>query len=872
MVFNIEINSIKSLVKDYKSVPEDLIADLVDICKYHSKLPINECPVNFNFDPNERKQLIAAILRLSDELDMDSNRVSLETVKIFRLSPNNAIYWWLHNLTKIIFFSDNVISIKIRLNPKDNAKFGSLVHKAFITEFKAKNRPILTILKRNSMPITINGESEVIDDNYAEELPQEIVATLKAMQEKVDPLMALAHELRTWLGAIRYEVSEPQRIDDRTIDMIATQEQSALRNRVLVRCIDGEIVESDVDTLEEILDRKIPRGWLISDKRVSQHARNRALEDEDLQVDNLSDFLRNLWRPYIDALDSIVKNDRIHELYVDPGCYKLVLDKDGQPISRDEHSSLDMYIDEWLKERGRIHISLLGEFGTGKTWFCRHYAFRQMERYLKDPTNERLPLLITLRNFAKAMTPQQLINDVLLEQYNLPFIGSAYEIFQEMNRQGKLLIILDGFDEMARQVDYQTIVDNFRELATLVDANSKVILTSRTEYFHYSKESEKILGGKEYGRRTIVLSPPKFDVLYLENFNEEQIREAINRRLGSEKGSIIADKILKTLNLSEMARKPVLVELLLAVLDEVNEDVLEDPAHVYLYATNKLLLLNIDTKRTFTTTASKLFFLCELAWEMIKTDQLRIHYTDIPSRIKNYFGNQIRDKHELDNWDFDLRSQTLLHRDAAGYYEFSHKSLTEFFVAFKFASELGCTKSIFASTYCEANGIPCKLFAEQKDIIELAKTFGLIRLKEFRMRYIFRFLMKMVDLDRISARLWNLIDQTKERTYDSVKYTGGNAATILRFLEESFDERDLSNAILGGADLRGLNLVKTNLSNCDLTFASLILSGFAKETLRFAKFDNTEMVIFAIFDEMDANYLIHRECGGSRIPHPLGWG
>ncbi len=65
--------------------------------------------------------------------------------------------------------------------------------------------------------------------------------------------------------------------------------------------------------------------------------------------------------------------------------------------------------------------------------------------------------------------------------FSIPFVGSAFEVFQEMNRRGKLLLILDGFDEMARQVDYQTVVDNFWELAKLVEEESKVILTSRTE-------------------------------------------------------------------------------------------------------------------------------------------------------------------------------------------------------------------------------------------------------------------------------------------------------------------------------------------------------------------------------------------------------
>jgi len=162
-------------------------------------------------------------------------------------------------------------------------------------------------------------------------------------------------------------------------------------------------------------------------------------------------------------------------------------------------------------------------------------------------------------------------------------------------------------------------------------------------------------------------------------------------------------------NLAEMARKPILLELLLAALDEVSPDVLENPTQVYLYATNKLLLRNISAEKTFTSTADKLYFLCELAWEMINSNQLRIHYIEIPERIKTYFGHRIKDQHELDTWDYDLRAQTLLHRDAAGYYEFAHKSLAEYFVALKLAAQTGCLDPTFTSAYSEADGKPCEL-------------------------------------------------------------------------------------------------------------------------------------------------------------------
>jgi WD40 repeat protein len=658
----------------------------------------------------------------------------------------------------------------------------------------------------------------------------------------VTPLQNLADEVLTWLRAIRYKVSEPKQHADNMIDLLATLDEGAIKQRVLVRCVGGEIKKAHVDELDGILDRETPQGWLISDKRVSSSARKRASEKGGCKVFNLSEFLQQMiWGKYFGALTELVEKDRIPRLYVDLRCYKLEPGKEEHQAGHDPRGSLDAYMDEWLTERGKMHISLLGEFGAGKTWFCRHYAHRQLERFLKDPAKERLPLLITLRMFAKAMTAQQLINDALLEQYKLPFVGSAYEVFQEMNRRGKILLILDGFDEMARQVDYQTVVDNFWELAKLVEEGSKVILTSRTEYFRWAEESEKILGGEEFGRRTIVLEPPKFEVLYVEPFNDEEIRDVIVRRLGEENGKVVADKVLNTSNLAEMARKPILVELLLAALDEVSADVLENQAQVYLYATDKLLLRNITAKKTFTSTADKLYFLCELAWEMIRSGELRIHYTSIPDRIKTYFGDQIKDQHELDTWDFDLRAQTLLHRDAAGYYEFAHKSLAEYFVAFRFAAELGCMAKQFRQTYSEADGKPSKIPFEQKEIKDLAQTFGLMKLNDERLVAVNDLLLEMLIDDAVS-RWWEVLEGTKGKSPGQVNYAGSNIVRLLRERGESFKGARLAQSVLTGADLSNMNLIDADLRGVCLREANLENCVLANADLRGADLSKAEGV------------------------------
>lgn len=347
----------------------------------------------------------------------------------------------------------------------------------------------------------------------------------------------LASEVETWLQAMGYRVSGRQSLGDDRVEMVAEMDKGTIRQRLLIRCLDGEADVQRVAALADaVRERGFAEGWAIADRRVASSARELARDNTALRVFNLAEFMRLTFGPYFDALTELVEESHIPEYYVDLGCCKIVTDAEGREVRRERYEIIDDYIDDWLKERGKMHISILGGFGTGKTWFCRHYAYRQLQRYLSDPVRERMPLLITLRDFTKAMAAQQLINDALLEKYKLPLVGSAFEVFERMNRRGKLLLILDGFDEMARKVDHQTVVDNFWELASVVVEGSKVLLTSRTEYFRYAQESEKVLRGEEYGRATIVLRPPKFEVLYLEPFSDAQIEEVIVRRVAQRRG------------------------------------------------------------------------------------------------------------------------------------------------------------------------------------------------------------------------------------------------------------------------------------------------------------------------------------------------
>lgn len=172
-----------------KTIPDDLVDDLMDICLYHTKLQITDCPFTLRFDPTGRKQLVAALLRFADELDIDATRVvSVETIKSFSFDPRNAVYWWLHNRTKVVFEEKNVILLTIRLHPDDVAACGSIVHEVFIAEFQRKNEAVLAILRQHGFPIAISAGSGVIPYERVERLPNEIIQALLELRPSYNSL------------------------------------------------------------------------------------------------------------------------------------------------------------------------------------------------------------------------------------------------------------------------------------------------------------------------------------------------------------------------------------------------------------------------------------------------------------------------------------------------------------------------------------------------------------------------------------------------------------------------------------------------------------------------------------------------------------
>ena len=514
----------------------------------------------------------------------------------------------------------------------------------------------------------------------------------------------LTEQLKTWFKTLGYSFGSHEVRNSDYCEWIIKIPARRGFESILVQSIERQAEVKDLNLLKsKVKQHKTDEGWLIAGHRKAQSAIDTANKEENIfcytfdeLLDEHADFTR-----YFNWLESFVKDKKINTDYIPLACRRDIYDqnnkqKTGEERYGKEESWIEGYIDRWLEDPCKEHISILGEFGTGKTWFTHHYAYQLMKKYLEAKDRglrrPRLPLVVHLRDYAKALNSESLFSDFFFRKHEIPLPG--YSAFEQLNRMGKLLLIFDGFDEMADKLDRQKMINNFWELARVVVPGAKTILTCRTEHFPSAREGRDLLNAElKASTAKLTGDPPQFEVLELERFDKAQIQEALLKRTDRQ----TVDLILGHSELLDLASRPVMLEFILEALPDIEANNLIDLSRIYLYAIRAKLERDIKTERTFTSMADKLYFMCELSWEMLTSEKMSLNYRLFPERLKNLFGPVVSEQKDLDHWHYDMMGNTLLIRNDEGDYTPAHRSLLEFFAAFKINAQLGMLPADFTS-------------------------------------------------------------------------------------------------------------------------------------------------------------------------------
>lgn len=736
----------------------------------------------------------------------------------------------------------------------------------------------------------------------------------------------LEKKIRSWFEALGYEFIPGGTRQDDFFDIIIHIPKRGGYDRILTRGVEGEINLNHLDGLcQAVLEYKPNEAWLVADLRISRAAReaieeykkkkelkfsyaaskaiaeyrkHRELELFCYTFDELIDEGVN-FTPYFKWLEEQLKKRGINDkTYVPLACIKQegVNPITGEPIVscyNEADGWIDGYIDRWLDDPDKKHISILGEFGTGKTWFAFHYAGTALKRYQEakrqGKTRPRLPLLIPLRDYTKALNVENVLAWFFFSVHNIPLTNL---VFKQLNSMGKLLLIFDGFDEMAGKVDRRKVIDNFWELAKVVETGAKVILTCRAEHLPKLEKGRSLLNAAllnsietEQPTPTKKLGP-QFEVLELQTLSDNQICQILCSRLQhktlAERDAIV-EQVTRNNKLLDLARRPVMIDLILDALPKIEVGQPVDLSHIYLLAVREKMARDIKAERTFTSAADKLYFLCELSWEMFVTDQMQLNYRKFPDRIRRLFGAVVQQPEEIDHWSYDMMGQSMLTRNADGDYELAHRSFLEFFIAYKLAAQLGVLAPDFVELATESLHIDKKALPQaytwlsyfQRQVDEQGKVIPIAPLKEFstlslnrlfdafkfgeltnRQRDLTKAVLNLLEhmLDRSKTagdRLLKIIKATRGKTEKEVGYVAGYAVTLLLQIDpEALAGEDLSHTVIQGADLTHANLQNTNFTGAYLDdslfkepFGSILSVAFSGEFLAIGS-SNGEICLF----------------------------
>jgi len=672
-----------------------------------------------------------------------------------------------------------------------------------------------------------------------------------SIQEKQCRAFALAQQMKGWFETLGYRFEPYEAWQDDYFEwVIDIPVRRGRYDRILVRGIDGEVGLRDIKALRQSVEvQKADEGWLVTARRISRAAREEIEKEEnhdlgcytfDELLDQDADF-----SGYLDWLEAEIQRRGIEQKYVPLACTKEEIDPDTKQrmgVSRydDRDGWIDGYIDLWLDDPAKEHISVLGEFGTGKTWFAFHYASQALQRYREAQQRgldrPRLPLVIPLRDYAKAVSVESLFSEFFFRKHEVRSL--TYSAFEQLNRMGKLLLIFDGFDEMAARVDRQEMINNFWELAKAVVPGAKVILTCRTEHFPEAREGRALLNAQlQASIANLTGEMPQFEVLELEKFNDDQIRQVL--LLQAE--STTVEQVMGNPQLLDLARRPVMTELILEALPDIESGKPVDMSRVYLYAVRRKMERDIKEERTFTSLAEKLYFLCELSWEMLSTNRMSLNYREFPDRIRRLFGSVVQEEKDLDHWHYDMMGQTMLIRNADGDYMPAHRSLLEFFVAYKFAAELGAIAPDFlelakAQSCLDASREPQDYTWSayfQRTLDDAGRSVAIAPLKNFvsedweRLRSGFgsvplsKAVIELIQpllVEEPQIALFEAIAVTAHKTAPISGYIGGNAVTLLVNRDKfALNAKNLAHTVLQGADLTNANLRDVNLTGADVS-------------------------------------------------------
>lgn len=227
-----------------------------------------------------------------------------------------------------------------------------------------------------------------------------------------------------------------------------------------------------------------------------------------------------------------------------------------EPIDASENEILT-----WVKEKSSRQISILGEYGQGKSVLALKVAYEllsNVEEY------GRFPVLINLGG----ASPRNDSQIDMLAKWAAIYGLNPHAILL-LHKMGKIVLIFDGFDEMDLVVDAGIRFDHFKNLWSFAsEPKSKIIITGRPNFFLDDNELLSSLNVCKEAREM-----PFTDVYYVEKFDKEKIENTLRCFPNDTKSEIVdlLDKSNASGSFSDLISRPSTLFFAASIWEEISQ-------------------------------------------------------------------------------------------------------------------------------------------------------------------------------------------------------------------------------------------------------------------------------------------------------------
>jgi WD40 repeat protein len=618
--------------------------------------------------------------------------------------------------------------------------------------------------------IPINAAIEKIDSNLLKNFIIDAAANDLELVKRVSNILEL----------IGYNTEVTDFLDDKSFDIVATLDEGVARFRLLVICMTGGRTETTKEEMSERIAYQkrhfniheivlIVEDFLPPDisKLVEFYQIKVTTETEFLSlVIGIPNYLKIVFQKWENSYDN---------RYYTP--------LSGQDLKEGiftDVNNVDEYLSKWLEEEGKKNLLIIGKFGSGKTTTCKKFIHSVAQKYQADRTH-RIPILIKLKDH-KRLSIRGLITDLL--QNKLKIRNSNFSVFEKLNSDGRFLLVFDGFDEMEQYRGLSSTYCNLKDLSDCFTDNSKIIVTSRLEYFVEDKNVESIFLSNEF---TQLINTGKFEVLYLEDFNAVQVEDYIKNKMDTIYSKEVIEIINKNDSLNEISRRPILLKLISETPLSVYENTIINLSSLYSnYIERKFERDVFEERPVMLNKEEKINLLSLIAGHIYKNSLLVISLESISKIIHDHYPNESKLELEMFVHDILLNSfLSMTSRERS--FEFSHKSFFEYFIALRIKNEI--RELMLINKYPE-------ILSSRKlyyDILKFLKDFNI----------------NEKDLETV-------ILYTKNKNLEDVMFIGGNIVSLLRLMNYNFSNKNFDDCVFHEANFSNCNLENISLRNCNL--------------------------------------------------------